>query len=66
MDELIAVLNAKERKILEQINIQSDDLLDIEDQIANYLLYHCVDDSGNELTEEGIILEEILNKMGDL
>lgn len=64
MNELLKILTDKEKEILEKIDIKSDDMADIEEQIADYLQLHCLSD--NDLTEEGIICEDILNKIGNL
>ncbi len=64
MTELLKKLTNEEKAVLEKINIVSSDMAEIEEQIADYLQLHCLTD--NDLTEEGLICENILNKIGSL
>lgn len=64
MSELLKVLTDEEKEILKKINLTSDDMAEIEEQIADYLQLHCLTE--NDLTKEGIICEDILNKIGNL
>lgn len=64
MKKLLDVLTDEEKKYLNKIIKNYDDMADVEDQLADYMLQNCVID--DELTEEGIIYESILNKLGNL
>lgn len=65
MNELLDVLNKDEKKLLNKIVKKYEDMADVEDQLADYLALHCLADDDN-LTTEGIIVETILNKLGNL
>ena len=66
MQELINVLNKKEIEFLNSKKWDSfDDTLDLEDVLSDYIQLHCLTDDEN-LTEEGIMCENILDKIGEL
>ena len=66
MQELINVLNKKEIEFLNSKKWDSfDDTLDLEDVLSDYIQLHCLTDDDN-LTEEGIMCENILDKIGEL
>ncbi len=66
MQELINVLSEKEIEFLKSKRWNElDDTLDLEDVLSNYIQLHCLTDDDN-LTEEGILCESILNKIGEL
>lgn len=66
MQELINVLSEKEIEFLKSKRWNElDDTLDLEDVLSNYIQLHCLTDNDN-LTEEGILCESILNKIGEL
>ena len=65
MQELINVLSEKEIEFLKSKRWNElDDTLDLEDLLSNYIQLHCLTDDDN-LTEEGILCESILNKIGE-
>ena len=66
MQELINVLSEKEIEFLKSKRWNElDDTLDLEDALSNYIQLHCLTDNDN-LTDEGILCESILNKIGEL
>ncbi len=66
MQELINVLSEKEIEFLKSKRWNElDDTLDLEDVLSNYIQLHCLTDNDN-LTDEGILCESILNKIGEL
>ncbi len=66
MQELINVLSKKEIEFLKSKRWNElDDTLDLEDVLSNYIQLHCLTDDDN-LTEDGILCESILNKIGEL
>ena len=66
MQELINVLSEKEIEFLKSKRWNElDDTLDFEDVLSNYIQLHCLTDNDN-LTDEGILCESILNKIGEL
>ncbi len=66
MQELINVLSEKEIEFLKSKRWNElGDTLDLEDVLSNYIQLHCLTDDDN-LTEEGILCESILNKIGEL
>lgn len=66
MQELINILSEKEIEFLKSKRWNElDDTLDLEDVLSNYIQLHCLTDDDN-LTEEGILCESILNKIGEL
>lgn len=66
MQELINFLSEKEIEFLKSKRWNElDDTLDLEDVLSNYIQLHCLTDDDN-LTEEGILCESILNKIGEL
>lgn len=67
MKELQKQLTRTEKELLIKLKFDNiEDLLDLEDKLGDYIQLHCIDDTGNELTEDGIICEEILNKIGNI
>ncbi len=65
MKKLLKVLTKEEKQLLNKIVKEYEDIADVEDQLANYMMLHCLtDDDG--LTDEGIMCEAILNKLGNL
>ncbi|MEI3530677.1 MAG: hypothetical protein V8Q75_06455 [Bacilli bacterium] len=67
MKELQKQLTRTEKELLIKLKFDNiEDLLDLEDELGDYIQLHCIDDTGNELTEDGIICEEILNKIGNI
>ncbi len=66
MQKLINILNKREIEFLKLKKLDSfDDTLDLEDALSNYIQLHCLTDN-DDLTEEGILCESILNKIGEL
>ena len=66
MQELINVLSEKEIEFLKSKRWNElDDTLDLEDVLSNYIQLYCLTDNDN-LTDEGILCESILNKIGEL
>ena len=66
MQELINVLSEKEIEFLKSKRWNElGDTLDLEDVLSNYIQLHCLTDNDN-LTDEGILCESILNKIGEL
>ncbi len=66
MQELISVLSKKEIEFLKSKRwVEFSDTLDLEDVLSDYIQLHCLTDN-NDLTEEGILCESILNKIGEL
>lgn len=67
MDELQKKITKEEKELLTKLKLNKvDDLLKLEDELSDYIQLHCIDKTGNELTEEGIICEDILNKIGNI
>ncbi len=65
MENLLKVLTVDEKQLLNKIVKKYEDMADVEDQLADYMMLHCLtDDDG--LTDEGIMCETILNKLGNL
>ena len=65
MEKLLKMLTEKEKELLNKIVKHQDDMADVEVQLADYMMLHCLtDDDG--LTPEGIMCETILNKLGNL
>ena len=65
MKKLLKVLTEEEKQLLNKIVKEYEDMADVEDQLADYMMLHCLtDDDG--LTPEGIMCETILNKLGNL
>ena len=66
MQELINILNEKEIEFLKSKKWDDfDDTLDLEDVLSDYIQLHCLTDN-DDLTEEGMLCENILDKMGEL
>lgn len=65
MKKLLKVLTEEEKELLNKIVKDYEDMADVEDELADYVMFHCLtDDDG--LTSEGIMCETILNKLGNL
>lgn len=65
MEKLLKVLTGEEKKLLNKIVKEYENMADVEDQLADYMMLHCLtDDDG--LTPDGIMCETILNKLGNL
>ena len=64
MEKLLKILTDKEKEYLNKVVKEFKDISDVEDQLADYMMENCVVD--DELTEEGIVYETILNKIGNL
>lgn len=64
MKELLKILTEEEKELLNKIVKDYEDMAAVEDQLANYMMLHCLTDDG--LTSEGIMCETILNKLGNL
>ena len=66
MQVLINVLSEREIEFLKSKRWNElDDTLDLEDVLSNYIQLHCLTDNDN-LTDEGILCESILNRIGEL
>lgn len=66
MQELINILNEKEIEFLKSKKWDDfDDTLDLEDVLSDYIQLHCLTDN-DDLTEEGMLCENILEKIGEL
>lgn len=66
MQELINILNEKEIEFLKSKKWDElDDTLDLEDVLSDYIQLHCLTDN-DDLTEEGMLCENILDKIGEL
>lgn len=66
MKELKEKLTQKELELLEKLKIEElDNLLDLEEELSDYLQLHCVTNK-DDLTEEGLLCENILNKIGEI
>ncbi len=66
MQELINILNEKEIEFLKSKKWDDfDDTLDLEDVLSDYIQLHCLTDN-DDLTEEGMLCENILDKIGEL
>lgn len=67
MKKLEEQLTKEEHELLIKLKLDNiDDLLDLEDKLSDYIQLRCINETGNELTNEGIICENILNKIGNL
>lgn len=59
------MLTDDEKQLLNKKVKNYEDMADVEDQLADYMMFNCLtDDDG--LTDEGIMCETILNKIGNL
>ncbi len=65
MKKLLKVLTEEEKELLNKIAKEYENMADVEDQLADYMMLHCLTDN-DELTPEGIMCETILNKLGNL
>lgn len=66
MNELLKKLTEKEKEFLKSKKWDTIyDTLELEDNLSDYIQLHCLMDNDN-ITEEGIVCENILNKIGEL
>ena len=66
MRELKEKLTKEELELIKKLKLDKlDDLLDLEDELSDYLQLHCVTEKDN-LNEEGLLCESILNKIGNI
>lgn len=66
MKDIKDKLSEKELNLLIKLNLDTvEDFLDLEDALAEYMQLHCLTNN-DDLTDEGIICESILNKIGEL
>ena len=66
MKDIKDKLNKKELNLLIKLKLDTvEDLLDLEDALADYIQLRCLTNN-DDLTHEGIICESILNKIGEL
>lgn len=66
MKELKESLTKDELNLINELNMQNiEDLLDLEDNLSEYLQLHCINEN-NDLNEKGLICESILDKIGNL
>ncbi len=66
MKDIKDKLNEKELNLLIKLKLDTiEDLLDLEDALADYMQLHCLTNN-DDLNDEGIICESILNKIGEL
>ena len=66
MKKLKDILNEKELKLIMMLKLDNvEDILDLEDDLVNYMQLHCLTNN-DDLTDEGIICESILNKIGEI
>lgn len=66
MKKLKDILNEKELKLIMMLKLDNvEDIIDLEDDLVNYMQLHCLTNN-DDLTDEGIICESILNKIGEI
>ncbi len=66
MKDIKDKLSEKELNLLIKLNLDTvEDLLDLEDALAEYMQLHCLTNN-DDLNDEGVICESILNKIGEL
>ncbi len=66
MKELKSKLTEEELFLIKKLKLDKiEDIFELEDEISDYLQLHCITDKNN-LTNEGILCESILNKIGNL
>lgn len=66
MKELKSKLTEEELILIKKLKLDKiEDIFELEDEISDYLQLHCITDKNN-LTNEGILCESILNKIGNL
>lgn len=66
MKDIKDKLSEEELNLLIKLNLDTvEDLLDLEDALAEYMQLHCLTNN-DDLNDEGIICESILNKIGEL
>lgn len=66
MKDIKDKLSEEELNLLIKLNLDTvEDLLDLEDALAEYMQIHCLTNN-DDLNDEGIICESILNKIGEL
>lgn len=66
MNKIKEYLTDEELNLINKLKLQNtEDLLDLEDALSEYLQLHCINEH-NDLNTEGLICESILNKIGNL
>lgn len=66
MNEIKENLTDEELNLINKLKLQNtEDLLELEDALSEYLQLHCINEH-NDLNAEGLICESILNKIGNL
>lgn len=66
MKELKLKLTEEELFLIQKLKLDKiEDIFKLEDELSDYLQLHCITDKNN-LTNEGIVCESILNKIGNL
>lgn len=66
MKELKSKLTEEELILIKKLKLDKiEDIFELEDEISDYLQLHCITDKNN-LTNEGILCESMLNKIGNL
>lgn len=66
MNEIKENLTDEELNLINKLKLQNtEDLLELEDALSEYLQLHCINEH-NDLNNEGLICESILNKIGNL
>ena len=66
MKELKLKLTEEELILIQKLKLDKiEDIFELEDGLSDYLQLHCITDKNN-LTNEGIVCESILNKIGNL
>lgn len=66
MKDIKDKLNKKELNLLIKLKLDTvEDLLDLEDALTDYIQLRCLTNN-DDLTDEGVICESILNKIGEL
>lgn len=66
MKELKSKLTEEELILIKKLKLDKiEDIFELEDELSDYLQLHCITDKNN-LTNEGIVCESMLNKIGNL
>lgn len=66
MKELKLKLTEEELFLIQKLKLDKiEDIFELEDELSDYLQLHCITDKNN-LTNEGIVCENMLNKIGNL
>lgn len=66
MKELKLKLTEEELFLIQKLKLDKiEDIFELEDELSDYLQLHCITDKNN-LTNEGIVCESMLNKIGNL